>query len=1015
MLFLPPSHTTRAHTTTMPHRTSLRLLLTCLLISTPLPDTSRADDAKDQYFRSTIEPILQQHCYHCHSHSSGSMESGLTLDWASGWQTGGSRGPAIIPGKPDDSLLIQAVRHTRPELLMPADKLSAAEIRSLEDWVRDGAHDPRSTAPEKHTISTDWWSWRPLLRPAVPTPPARTDNSSTTPLNPIDAFLLAELDSRKLEPAPLADRRTLIRRLTMDLHGLLPTSEQIAAFEADQQPAAMSRLVDSLLQSPRYGERWARHWMDAVHFADSHGFEHDVFRPAAWPYRDYLIDRFNQDVPWDRMIREQLAADVFFPTDTSLTPALGFLGAGTYDHSAAATAPKNFENLDRDDLVNQTMSAFTSTTVSCARCHDHKFDPISQADYYSLQAVFAGIGKGEISYDADPKIAAERQHWQRLLTAATDRNTAVLSEPAQTQLTSDWEQQQGQPATWTPLRLQSFVSVDAAELSLLEDGSILSSGPCPDAETTVVSGNTTLPQITALRLDVLTHESLPNNGPGRAANGNLHLNEVELRLFRPGSPNPERLNIRRASADFSQEGWNIQQAIDGNLQTAWGIHPQEAQPHFAVFELAQPVSLTPDCSIHVLLRQIHGRKHIIGRLKLTVTDAAGDLTLAIPPEIADIQRLPAEQRSPAQRLSLTAFAVNRIASARLAALPAPQKLYAAATVAQNERGTIRYDKPRDIHILTRGDVDRPGIPVQPGALSAIPELSGHFELPPEHPESARRAALAEWLADTRNPLTWRSLANRLWQHHFGRGLCETSGDFGRMGSTPEHPLLLDWLACELRETRSLKHLHRLICTSHAWARSGNTPTRLHEQDPENRLLATRTPRRMDADSWRDCVLQASGQLDLTMGGPGVAYFSTRPGAQLTPILNYSDFNWDTPGAGRRSIYRVVWRGIADPLLEPLDFPDLGLLAPVRGESLSPLQTLTLLNNRFVLHHAEKMAEQTTQQGTTPEEQVRAAVLRTWQRQPDEIELQTLSTLARDHGLAAVCRLLLNSSEFLYID
>ncbi|MFN9039224.1 MAG: DUF1553 domain-containing protein, partial [Planctomyces sp.] len=521
--------------------------------------------------------------------------------------------------------------------------------------------------------------------------------------------------------------------------------------------------------------------------------------------------------------------------------------------------------------------------------------------------------------------------------------------------------------------------------SLLEDGSILSSGPCPDAETTVLSGNTTLPQITALRLDVLTHESLPNNGPGRAENGNLHLNEVELRLFRPGSQTPERLAIRRATADFSQAGWNIQQAIDGNLQTAWGIHPQEAQPHFAVFELAQPVSLTPDCSIHVLLRQIHGRKHIIGRMKLTVTDAAGDLTLAIPPEIAEIQRLPVDQRNPAQLLTLAAFAVSRIASERLAALPPPQKLYAAATVALNERGTIRYDKPRDIHILTRGDVDRPGTLVQPGALSALPDLNAHFNLPPEHPESARRAALAEWLADSRNPLTWRSLANRIWQHHFGRGLCETSGDFGRMGSTPDHPQLLDWLACELRDTRALNHLHRLIGTSDAWARSGNAPPKLREQDPENRLLAARTPRRMDADSWRDCVLQASGQLDLTMGGPGVAYFSTRPGAQLTPILNYSDYNWDAPGAGRRSIYRVVWRGIADPLLEPLDFPDLGLLAPVRSESLSPLQALTMLNNRFVLHHAEKMAEQAVQQGTTPETQVRAAVLRTWHRQPDDTE------------------------------
>jgi hypothetical protein len=398
-----------------------------------------------------------------------------------------------------------------------------------------------------------------------------------------------------------------------------------------------------------------------------------------------------------------------------------------------------------------------------------------------------------------------------------------------------------------------------------------------------------------------------------------------------------------------------------------------------------------------------------------VTDANGDPTVAIPADIAAIRQLPATERSPEQQLTLTAFAVRQLATERLAALPAPRKLYTAATVAQNERGTIRYDKPREIHILTRGDVERPGELVPPGALMAVPELNGRFEIAPDQPESARRAALARWLADPRNPLTWRSIANRVWQHHFGRGLCETSGDFGRMGSTPDHPLLLDWLACELRDTRSLKHLHMLICSSQTWARADSNTPSLHELDPQNRLLAARSPRRMDADSWRDCILQASGQLDLTMGGPGISYFSTRPGAQLTPILNYSDYDWDSPGAGRRSIYRVVWRGIADPLLEPLDFPDLGLLAPVRGESVSPLQALTMFNNRFVLHHAEKMAARAVQQGTTPEDHVKAAVGWTWQRQPDDIELHTLSSLARDHGLAAVCRLLLNSAEFLYVD
>lgn len=973
-------------------------------------------DEPTEYFPSQVEPILRENCFPCHSHAGGSLEGGLALDWRSGWQTGGSRGPAILPGDPEKSLLIRAVRHLEDGLRMPEQKLADSEIEILVQWVQAGAHDPRSVVPEQSIIDADWWSLRPLVRPALPEssqfPPQPPDSSSPkTSVHPIDQFLHLRLQKEGLQPAPEADRRTLIRRLTVDLHGMLPDAAATQAFVADPDPQALEKLVDRLLDSPRYGERWARHWMDTIHFADSHGFEHDVFRPNAWRFRDYLIRSFNQDTSWPRFIREQLAADACFPDSPELIVALGYLGAGTYDHSAASTAPENFENLDRDDMVTQTMSAFVSTTANCARCHDHKFDPVTQEDYYSLQAVFAGIGKGEIPLDDEPAVAALRRKWQQLKSAAEQSDFSVLRMPEHQELA----QQLRSSAVWSPVNVVSLVSMDAAQLQQLEDGSILSTGPLPEKETTSITFTTALPQITAIRLDVLPHESLPGGGPGRAVNGNLHLNEVELQVFRNGNAAGERVTLQRATSDFDQDGWTIQHAIDGNPDSAWGIHPQEGKPHSAVFELGSPLLIEPGLTVNLLLRQIHGRSHIIGRMKLSATDSAADLTTIIPQEVQAVLSIPEADRSQNQQQSITAFLLRRRADEELRRLPPPQKIYAAGTVAENERGTIRYNTPREIHILRRGDVEQKGAVVRPGALAVLTSLPARFDQTVGQPESARRAALADWIASPENPLTWRSIANRVWHYHFGRGLSETLGDFGRMGSLPSHPELLDWLACEIRQDGSLKRLHRLICTSAAYRRTSNPAPNALTLDPDNRLLSHMTRQRLDADTWRDSVLQASGRLDLSMAGPGISHFSSRPGAQLTPILDYSNFDWDSAGATRRSIYRVVWRGIADPLLEPLDFPDLGQLAPARGFSVSPLQALTLLNNRFVLHQCRHMAHRALQAGNTPEEQVRAAVQWTWQRDPADSELQRLSRLARDHGMDSVCRLLLNSNEFLFVD
>lgn len=986
----------------------LTVLVLCLLCWHCAEVAAVAND--EDFFRESVEPILRERCYECHSHSAGEISSGLTLDWKSGWETGGDRGPAVIPGDPESSLLIQAVRHSDPELKMPDEKLSDDEIAILTEWVKRGAVDPRVLQPQPRdpAEATNWWSLRPLNRPDV-----------TEGQHPIDAFLLAELKQKGLTFSKEADRVTLIRRLSIDLHGLHPTVEEVEAFVRDERPDAFEQLVDRMLESPRYGERWARHWLDTIHFADTHGFEHDALRPNAWRFRDYVIESLNQDKPWDRFIREQLAADVFYPGETRLTVALGFLGAGTYDHSAAATAINSFEYLDRDDLVTQTMAAFASTTVNCARCHSHKFDPVTQEDYYALQAVFAGIGKGDITFDEDPAVAERRQRWQLLQTAATGMDQTVLLQPENEALVTAWESQRGPAANWQPLDITGFVSTGSASLIRNADGSILAGGTRPDTDITSITCTTPLKSITAFRLDVLTDPSLPMNGPGRMDNGNLHLTEFEVQEFVPGEAAPRLLKFAKATADFDQVGWTSSHAIDGDPATAWGIHPKVGESHSAVFELNPPREVTPGTTFVILLKQLHGRGHLIGRFALSVTDSAAELTAAIPGDVQDVLRLEQDQRNPEQRATLAAFVIQRVADEQLQALPAPAKVYAAGPRAENERGVITIAEPRTIRILRRGDLDKPGAEVKPGALSAVSfGVPSRFEFGEEmRKESLRRAALADWLAHHDNPLTWRSIVNRVWQFHFGKGISETPSDFGRMGGLPSHPELLDWLAVWFRDDAkgSLKQLHRLIVTSSAWRQASADRPEYAAIDSENRLLWKMNRSRLDADCLRDAVMVASGQLDLTMGGPGVAHFLSSPGPQLTPVLDYESFDWNTAGANRRSIYRVVWRGIQDPFMEAFDFPDMGQLSATRGFSGSPLQSLVLWNNHFILHHAQKMSARVKAHSTLLPEQITAVVKICWLRNPTPEEHQLLEKLATEFGLPAVCRLLLNSNEFLFVE
>ena len=993
--------------------------------------TDSAENAKpdDAWFSHHIQPILKDHCLECHSHASGTIEGGLALDSKSGWQKGGDSGPALVPRLPGKSLLLHAVRHRGDLKMPPEDKLTEAQIQLIEKWIKAGAPDPRQskTPPELATNPRDWWSLRPLKQPKLPEP--------TSSQHPIDQFVNVKLKEKALAPAGPAKPSLLLRRLLLDLHGLPPKPEQVDAFRAEllknrNRDSIWSAQVKQLLDSPRYGERWARHWLDTVHFADTHGCEHDDFRPNAWPFRDYVIQSLNEDKPWKRFVKEQLAADHFYPEQDQLLPALGFISAGPLELSRASTAPVTFDYLDRDDIVSQTMAAFASTTANCARCHDHKFDPISQEDYYSLQAVFAGGGKGDREFDADPKTRQKRKQLNHQLRLVKKRSPELLEDDFARKMVSDFETDVSRQAVWIPLDMTSFVSEQGATLNQIDDGSVLASGKNPPTDVYTISGtgqgigsgtgsDRKLQRVTAIRLDVLPHDSLPTKGPGRCANGNLHLNRIEIKHSKANA-NDRSIAISSASADWDQQGWTIQHAIDQNPKSAWGIYPKVGEPHHAVFQLKDPVEVGEDSKLTIRLHQIHGGSHLIGRFRIYVTDSTSPSTRVLPDAVRKAMATEHSKRSVEQKLDLTTFVLGLDLERKLAALPSPQKVYAWSRLYSHSKKLNQPMAIKTVHVLKRGNIDRPGKVATPGSLSAIDNLSNRFHSSAEKPESFRRAALANWMIHKDNPLFWRSIVNRVWSYHFGRGLCDTPNDFGRMGSIPSHPELLDWLAVWFRDEAngSLKKLHHLILTSKTWQQAATTSVEMSAKansvDANNTLLWKSPLRKLDAESFRDSVLQISGELDLTMGGPGIEQFSKSKGRQTTPVLDYDKFDWNSPGGKRRSIYRIVWRGIADPFMESLDFPDLGLLTGKRENSSSALQALATYNHDFVLNFSSVMASKLEKTHEKLSDQVENACRLIWLRRPNSSEKQLMTQYVKQHSLAALCRVLLNSNEFIFV-
>ncbi|MBI1373599.1 MAG: DUF1549 domain-containing protein [Phycisphaera sp.] len=986
-----------------------------LLSRLPKPAEKKIDFIRD------VQPLFKERCFKCHGPEK--HKSDYRLDRKADALEGGSIGEAITAGNSATSMLIHYVAGLDEDMIMPpkGERLTAKQIGVLRAWIDQGANWPAEADAAADTRPTHW-----SLLPLHNSPAPQVKQQQDRVLTPIDAFVIAKLQEKGFKLSPPADKRTLIRRVTFDLTGLPPTPAEVDAFIADDSPQAYERVVDRLLASPRYGERWARHWMDIIHWAETHGHDEDAPRDNAWPYRDYLVRSFNDDKPYAQFVREQVAGDVLMPNDPQGVIATGFLAAGPWDESSQmgiqdGTLDKKMARiLDRDDIIMTTMSTFVSSTVHCARCHNHKFDPISQEDYYSLQAVFAGVDRVDRAYDPDPEHGARRRAllaMQADIKAGRVPREILLSVDVQSRV-SAWDKEIAEGNVWTVLTPESIESAGGATATPQADGSIVFSGARPDKDTYTITASPRLDRITAVRLEVMTDASLYHNGPGRQDNGNLHLSE--FKLFAAPASDPAAMKpveLHRPTADFNQQGWTIEHALDGNPTTAWGIYPEVGKPHFAVFELKTPIDAKDGVVLKIVLEQLHGSVHLIGRPRLSATSAPSIASMtSLTAELTSILKGAPAQRTADQSAALALHVLRDENDKALAALPPVQLVYAVASDFAAKGNFVPAKTPRPVSVLRRGDIRSPIKPAVPGTLGCVEGLESRFKLDDMDDEGARRVALANWLSADENVLTWRSIVNRVWQYHFGRGIVDTPNDFGRNGSLPTHPQLLDWLAVWFRDHGgSLKSLHRLIVTSAAYRQSVTDNEKYAASDADNHYLWRMNRTRLDAEELRDALLAMSGKIDLTMGGPSARQFNTSKGVHVTPNLDYDGFDVDSPAARRRCVYRFIFRTVPDPFMDALDCPDASQLTPKRTTSFTAPQALAMLNDRFLLRYCEHMADRLRREHADLDDQVRTLFELTCARPPTNDEAAAVGAYVKKHGLANACRVILNSNDFMFVN
>ncbi len=1029
-----------------------RLLVAVLLLNL-LGHAAGADEPDPsgvEFFESKVRPILVARCYKCHSNDAENLRGSLHLDSRDGWMAGGDSGPTIVPSDPDASLLIKTVRYDGDIQMPPEGKLAESEIAALTEWVKRGAPDPRTGQPVAKTRKPidiaegrKHWAFQPLT--IVPPPEVNDAGWSRTP---VDRFVWAPLAKQQLAPNPIVDRRTLIRRGYFDLLGLPPAPEEVEAFVNDPAADAYEQLIDRLLVSPHYGERWARHWLDLARFAESHGFEHDYDRPTAYHYRDFVIKALNQDLPYDRFVKWQIAGDEYEPENPLALMATGYLAAGVHSTQITKNQVEKERYDELDDILGTMGTSLLGLTIGCARCHDHKYDPIPTQDYYQLLSTFTTAVRSEVDLNLDrqqfeqAKIAYDREHAP--LVAAIEH---YIAEQLPARLDTYLEKQRAaaeapqdaaelQPA-WQVLRLDGVKSAGGATLAPLDDGSLLAAGTNADNDTYTFTAHTAQTGITCIRLEALAHESLPKHGPGRAGNGNFALSNVEVSLAPVGqAKDAAPIKIAAVRATFEQPGLPAAAAIDDDKKSAWAVDGQIGKNQAIVLEFPAAIGFPGGTALSFTLSFANNKSHSIGRMRLALSTAPLPVPLdspAVPQNAAEIGVL-------AARSSASASAEDRKAmldwfrpldagwlaldhAIRDHAAKEPQPQFTKVLITSEGLPAVRLhtqggDFLEATHFLERGDPNRKKEVATQSFLEVLmpaadAEKSWQVSPPAGWRTSYRRRALAEWMTDTRagaGQLLARVIVNRLWQHHMGRGIVSTPSDFGTQGQRPTHPELLDYLATELiRDGWRLKSLHRLIMTSAVYMQGSQADEARAEADPDNKLLWHRPWQRLEGEVIRDAILAAGGTLDLTMFGPGTLDENQR----------------------RRSIYFTVKRSKLVPMMLLFDAPDALQGVGQRATTTIAPQALVMLNSATVRDAARHVAGRAAAAGSSSAEQVDRAYRIAFARPPAADELADAVAFldeqrrlyaadgqgedAQLRALVDFCQVLFGLNEFVYVE
>jgi mono/diheme cytochrome c family protein len=956
-------------------------MLAIVFAGTSLGDSK----AEDVDFQKRIAPILSARCVGCHQ--PGKTKGGLDLTSASAAMKGGDSGPSWTIGNSSDSEIVARITPEEPgakaDMPRQGEALTAAEIVLISKWIDQGARWPESLVLKEKSKAdaATWWSLQKLADVDPPEMPA--DFPSNWAANPIDAFIATGLAREGLKPNAEADKRTLLRRATFDLTGLPPTPEEMQTFLADPRPDAFERQVDKLLASPRYGERWGRYWLDVVRFGESNGFERNVLIDNAWPFRDYVIRSLNQDKPFGQMIREHLAGDAVSPDFPPDKIGVAFLTVGPYDDvgNQDPVQAAQIRANTVDDMIVATGSAFLGLTIGCARCHDHKFDPIAQSDYFKLQSAFAGVRQGAQTL-ATPSMISLRNRLTKPLDerrAATKARLAALEKRFQERV-----------ARQSPNDLKNWPKPVVSPQGASE--------PFPEKP------------ILRIRLTILNNDRDPNSAV------DARIDELELWTREPQSRNvalvDEGTRIEapsRKPGDFG-DAYAPELMIDGKYGAAW-ISP--ATP--AVITITLP-KRTPLAEMKFSSDRTGA---ITGRSPYNVF--VGDYILEISQDgetwetIAD-----ASQERPAVS---EAHQQARRSRAGYDSEEAAERDLLNGQLAEIDRETAAVPNfpsawlgnfsqpPEATHVQIGGDPQKKGEKISPGSLSYLSHVIPGFELSPDAPEALRRESLADWIAAPTNPLTWRVLANRIWYLHFGTGLVETPGDFGYMGGKPSHPELLDWLASRLIvEQGRWKPLHRLIMTSQAYRQSSAARPEPMSKDSGSRNLWRYPPRRLEGEQIRDAMLATAGVLDETRGGPGFRLFQYLQ----DNVATYVSLDDPGPETWRRTVYHQAPRAARIDYLTDFDCPDNAQSAPSRVATVTPLQSMTQWNHRFTLRMAEKLADRVSGVAK-PHERVDRMYVLVYQRHATEAERAEGAALAEQAGWTNLARVLLNSNEFLYVE